>query len=186
VCADFIDSSEIKGTSQRGRDNMKTKLLGTIGALVLFGLGAQASATTIDLGSISAGDSAGGSVFYSSPGVSIDDTVTFSLTDTLLTAIVIDSGDLVPFFNIDGLTADADSDLITFEYDAHDNRYFFSGNLPAGDYSISVGGTVSGSLGGQYEVSVGGLAPAPVPVPGALWLFSGALLLLRRAAKTDA
>src|SRR5262245_6930143 len=98
---------------------MKTKLLGTIGALVLFGLGAQASATTIDLGSISAGDSAGNSVFYSSPGISIDDTVTFSLTDTLLTAIVIDSGDLVPFFNIDGLTAEADSGLIAFEYDAH-------------------------------------------------------------------
>jgi len=162
---------------------MKTKLLGTIGALVLFGLGAQASATTIDLGSISAGDSAGGSVFYSSPGAAIDDDVTFTLTEDLFAAIVIDAGDLVPFFSIDGLTATDDGGTIAFDYDAHDNRYFFTGNLAAGDYTISVGGTVGGLLGGQYEVSVGGLAP--VPVPGALWLFSGALLLLRRAAKTE-
>ena len=167
-----------------GRDNMKTKLIGTIGALVLFGLGAQASATTFDLGDISAGDSNGNSVFYSSPGTAIDDSWTFTLTEALLTAITIDANDLAPFFSIEGLTAAADSILINFSYDALDNQYQFVGELPAGDYAVSVGGTVAGSLGGQYEVSVGGLAP--VPVPGALWLFSGALLLLRRAAKTEA
>jgi hypothetical protein len=163
---------------------MKTKLLGTIGALVLFGLGSQASAGVVDLGSISAGDSAGASVFFSSPGVTIDDSWTFSLTEALLTAITIDANDLVPFFSIENLTAAGSDPLIAFSYDALDNQYSFIGELPAGDYSVSVGGQVAGSLGGQYEVSVGGLAP--VPVPGALWLFSGALLLLRRAAKTEA
>jgi hypothetical protein len=162
---------------------MKTKLLGTIGALVLFGLGAQASATAVDLGDISAGDSNGASVFYSTPGA-IDDSWTFTLTEALLTAITIDAHDLAPFFSIEGLTAAADSILINFAYDAVDNQYSFVGELPAGDYAVAVGGMVAGSLGGQYEVSVGGLAP--VPVPGALWLFSGALLLLRRAAKTEA
>jgi hypothetical protein len=163
---------------------MKTKLLGTIGALVLFGLGAQASATTVDLGSLSANESNGGSLFYSSPGVSIDDSWTFTLTEALLTAITIDANDLIPFFQIDNLTAGSPDPLITFDYDSHDNQYSFTGVLPAGDYSVSVGGMVAGSLGGQYDVLVGGLAP--VPVPGALWLFSGALLLLRRAAKKEA
>jgi hypothetical protein len=163
---------------------MKTKLLGTIGALVLFGLGAQASANTVDLGAISAGDSVGNAAFFSSPGTSIDDTWTFTLTEALLTAITIDANDLVPFFRIDDLSAASDDPLIAFDYNSDDNQYSFVGVLPAGDYSVSVGGTVAGSLGGQYDISVGGLAP--IPVPGALWLFSGALLLLRRAAKKEA
>jgi hypothetical protein len=158
---------------------MKTKLLGTIGALVLFGLGAQANATSVDLGSISAGDSNGSSVFYSSPGINIDDTWSFTLTEDLQTAIVIDSADLVPFFSIEDLSATDGAD-ISFEYDASDNKYTFVGVLSAGDYSFNVTGVTAGSLGGQYEVSVGGLAPAAVPAPAAFWLFSGALLLLRR------
>jgi hypothetical protein len=159
---------------------MKTKLLGTMGALVLFGLAAQANATSVDLGSISAGDSTGSSVFYSSPGINIDDTWNFTLTEDLQTAIVIDSADLVPFFSIENLSATDGSGSITFEYDASDNKYTFVGNLSAGDYSFNVTGLTTGSLGGQYEVSVGGLAPATVPAPAAFWLFSGALLLLRR------
>lgn len=159
---------------------MKTKLLGTIGALVLFGLGTQANATSVDLGSISAGDSNGSSVFYSSPGINIDDTWTFTLTEDLLTAIVIDSADLVPFFSIEDLSATDASGSISFTYDASDNSYTFSGVLPAGDYSFGVTGLTAGSLGGEYEVAVGGLAPTTVPAPAAFWLFSGALLLLRR------
>jgi hypothetical protein len=158
---------------------MKTKLLGTIGALVLCGLAAQASATTVDLGSISAGDSTGSSVFYSSPGININDTWNFTLTEDLQTAIVIDSADLAPFFSIEGLSATDGAD-ISFEYDASDNKYTFVGNLSAGDYSFNVTGLTTGSLGGQYEVSVGGLTQTTVPVPAAFWLFSGALLLLRR------
>jgi hypothetical protein len=140
-------------------------MLGTMGAVVLFGLGAQASATTVDFGEISAGESQGDSLFYPAPATSIDDTWVFTLTETLLTAIVIDSAD------------------ISFSFNAEDNAYTFTGVLPAGVYDFNVTGLTSGQLGGEYEVIVGAVA---VPVPAAIWLFSGALLLVVRRATNNA
>jgi hypothetical protein len=164
---------------------MNMKLIGTVAAVVLFGLGARASATTVDLGEISAGESNGGAHFVSTPATSIDDTWSFTLTETLLTAIVIDSADLAPFFGIDGLTAVGSDASISFAYDVDDNAYTFTGVLAAGTYDFNVTGTTSGSLGGQYEVIVGGVSA--VPVPAAFWLFSGALLLvLRRTSNAPA
>src|SRR5262245_52678330 len=115
---------------------MKMKLLCTISAVVLLGLGAQASATSMDLGDLSANETNGGSLLYGTPNTTIDDTWTFTLTEALLTGIVIDANDLAPFFGIDGLTASGSSNLISFTYDAGDNSYSFTGQLPAGDYSI--------------------------------------------------
>jgi hypothetical protein len=163
---------------------MNTKLLGTIGAIVALGLGAQASATTVDLGEIAANTSAGDSLFYSTPATSIDDTWTFTLTETLNTAIIIDSADLAPFFGIADLTATSSSGAITFVYDAGDNSYSFSGELAAGAYDFNVTGTTNGKLGGEYEVIVGAQPVAPVPVPAGLWLLSSAMLfVLRRPTK---
>src|SRR5262245_32790836 len=107
-------------TGKGGRDNMKMKLLGTLTAVVLIGLGAQASTTSTDLGDLSAGDTAGASLLYTSPGLTVDDTWTFTLNESLLTGIVIDSGDLNPFFGIEGLTASDPSGMISFTFDAAD------------------------------------------------------------------
>lgn len=158
---------------------MKKKLFWTI-ALALMGTSLGANATTVDLGELSAGDSVGESLFYSDSGVSIDDVWTFTLTESLNTAITIDANDLEPFFGITGFTADSDSPDIEFTYDDADNQWTFVGTLGAGDYSIMVTGTTSGSLGGQYEVAVGGLPPSPIPLPPAFALFFGSLLLLLR------
>jgi len=163
---------------------MNTKLIGTVAAVVLFGLGARAYATTVDLGDISAGDSNGAALFVSTPATSIDDTWSFTLTETLLTAIVIDSADLAPFFGIDGLGAAGSDPAISFAYDVADNAYTFTGVLAAGTYDINVTGTTSGVLGGQYDVTVGGVTA--VPAPAAFWLFSGALLLIVRRATNNA
>jgi hypothetical protein len=54
-------------------------------------------------------------------------------------------------------------------------------SLNAGTYVLEVRGTVTGSSGGSYS---GVLNVAPVPVPGALWLFGsavGGMLTLRRS-----
>jgi hypothetical protein len=162
---------------------MKTKVLSSIAAIALLGVSAGAGATVVDFGEISDGESTGASLFYSDPGTVIDDSWTFSLSSALFTAIVIDSADLVPFFAIEDLSAGSNSDLIEFTYDASDNQYEFSGLLAAGDYAISVGGVTGGSLGGQYQVSVGGTL-TPIPLPPALWLMAGALFALRRTAKS--
>jgi hypothetical protein len=158
---------------------MKMKL--TLAALALFAFSAGASATTVDFGEISDGESTGASLFYSDDGLAISDTWTFTLAEDLFTAIVIDSAEMAPFFGIDDLVATASSLDISFDYDPVDNKYTFTGLLAAGEYGFDVTGMTSGSLGGQYEVSVGGFAP--IPLPPALWLLSGALLFLRRVGK---
>jgi hypothetical protein len=119
-------------------------------------------------------------MLYSTPATSIDDTWTFTLTESLTTAIVIDSADLAPFFGIADLTATSSSGAISFEYDASDNSYSFSGELAAGDYDFNVTGVTNGKLGGEYEVIVGGQPLQPVPVPAAFWLFSSAMLFVLR------
>ena len=163
---------------------MNRTLLGTIGAIVALGLGGQASATIVDFGEISANESVGDSAFYSTPATSIDDTWMFTLTETLNTAIIIDSADLAPFFGIADLSATSSSGLINFVYDADDNSYSFSGELPAGSYDFNVTGFTNGKLGGEYEVIVGAQPVAPIPVPAGVWLLSSALLfVLRRPTK---
>jgi hypothetical protein len=158
---------------------VKKKLLWTI-ALALMGTSLSATATTVDLGELSANESVGESLFYSDSGVDIDDLWTFTLTETLVTAITIDANDLEPFFGISGFTADSGAAEIEFTYDADDNAWEFVGTLAAGDYSFGITGLTSGSLGGQYEVAVGGVPPSPIPLPPAFALFFGSLLLLLR------
>ena len=152
------------------------RVLGALGALALCGVSASALATAVDLGDISAGESNGSSIFYSDPGVAISDTWTFTLTQDLQTAIVLDSAELGGFYGISDFAVEGSDDALAFAFDASDNSYAFSGVLPAGTYELSVTGTTNGALGGQYEVAVGGLAPVPIPAPVAL-LASGIFAL---------
>jgi hypothetical protein len=159
---------------------MKRSLIGVIAGLAILGFSTAASAASVPLGAISAGDSNGGSLFYGDSGVVFSDSWTFTLTEDLQTAIVVDSADFAPWFGIDGLTVTS-SDGMSFDFNASDNSYTFSGVLAAGDYSFDVTGTTSGVLGGEYEVIVGGVTP--VPLPPAFWLMATALVALRRATK---
>ena len=152
---------------------MKEKMLGIVASCILLGASGTAAATVVDFGTIGPGDSMGSSLFYSESGVAIADTWTFAIEQTLLVAIAIDANDLVPFFEIADLLAVGDS--LTFEYNAVDNQYTFVGNLAAGSYSFDISGLTTGMLGGQYEVSVGGLA---IPLPAGLWLLGAAMLTL--------
>jgi hypothetical protein len=159
---------------------MKRGLLSVIAGLAILGLSTAASAASVDLGDISAGDSNGSSLFYSDSGLAVTDTWSFTLTESLLTAIVVDSADFAPFFGIANFNVSS-GNIGAFAYDASDNSWSFSGQLAAGDYSFDVSGTTSGALGGEYEVLVGGVTP--VPLPPAFWLMATALVALRRATK---
>jgi len=158
---------------------MKRSLLSVIAGLAILGLSTAASATSVDLGNISAGDSNGASLFYSDGGVVFSDTWSFTLTEDLQVAIIVDSADFAPWFGVDGLTIT--SSIGPFDFNASDNSYTFSGVLDAGAYSFDVSGTTSGVLGGEYEVIVGGVTP--IPLPPAFWLMATALVALRRATK---
>jgi hypothetical protein len=140
---------------------MNTKLIGTVAAVVLFGLGARAYATTVDLGDISAGDSNGAALFVSTPATSIDDTWSFTLTETLLTAIVIDSADLAPFFGIDGLGAAGSDPAISFAYDIADNAYTFTGVLLGPMTSTSL--ELRRVCWAVSMMTVGGVTAVPAP-----------------------
>jgi hypothetical protein len=159
-----------------------------IAALAALGLSAQALASSIDLGDIAPGDSQGASLFYGQAGVPIDDSWTFTLTEDSQAALVFDSADLAGFYGIaDFLVAAADDLGMVFAYDASDNSYSFSGALPAGTYTVDVSGLTSGVLGGQYEVAVGALPAAAVPIPAPFALLASGLFgigaIRRRQAK---
>jgi len=155
---------------------MRTNQISTIAALVIFAASTAVSATTVDFGELSAGESAGSAQFVSG---AVSDTFSFTLTDPLVASIVIDSADLDPYFLIADFAALADSASIVFAFDAADNSYSFVGALDAGTYSFDVTGDATGIFGGQYLVAVG---VTPIPLPAAFWLFSAALLMLRRKA----
>jgi hypothetical protein len=159
-----------------------------IAALAALGLSAQASAAAVDLGDIAPGESQGASLFYGQMGVSIDDSWTFTLTEDSLAALVFDSADLAGFYGIaDFLVAAADDVGMALAFDASDNSYSFSGVLPAGTYTIDVSGLTSGVLGAQYDVSVGALPAAAVPIPAPFALLASGLFgigaIRRRQAK---
>jgi hypothetical protein len=158
-----------------------------IAALAALGLSAQALATTVDFGAIDPGDSEGASVFYGAMGAAIDDTWSFTLTSDSQAALIFDSADLSGFYGIADFLVSAAG--MAFDYNATDNTYTFTGLLPAGDYTIDVSGVTNGLLGGQYDVSVGALALAPVPLPAPLALLASGLFAIgairrRRAEKT--
>ena len=152
--------------------NVMKRVLGAMGALAVCGLSASALATTVDLGEISGGQSVGSSLFYGDPGVTISDTWSFTLNQSLVTAIVLDSAELAGFYGISDFAVDSGDAGLAFAFDDHDNSYTFSGLLPAGTYDLTVSGITNGALGGQYEVSVGALSAVPLPAPIAL-LASG-------------
>jgi hypothetical protein len=146
----------------------------TIVALLILATSQTVSATTVDFGEIAAGESAGSAQFVS--GV-VDDVFSFSLAESLLVSIVIDSADLDPYFGIGSFSALADSVAVAFTFNPADNSYGFAGVLDPGVYSFDVTGETTGIFGGQYLVAVGALS---VPLPGAFWLFSAALLMVGR------
>lgn len=136
---------------------MKRSLLGTITGLTILGLSTPASATSVDLGDISAGESAGSSLFYSDGGVVIGDTWSFTITRGPARCHRRDSADFRRWYGIDGLVVTSAN--MTFHYVAADNTYRFTAVLAAGDYSFDVVGATSGVLGGQYQVILGGVVP---------------------------
>jgi hypothetical protein len=160
------------------------RVLGAIGAVAACGLSASALAATVDLGDISAGESNGSSLFYADPGVHINDTWSFTLSQSLVTAIVLDSAELAGFYGISDFAVDDGGAGLDFAFDSHDNSYSFSGLLAPGTYNLTVTGTTNGALGGEYEVAVGSQAAVPIPAPIALFgsgIFALGALRRRRS-----
>jgi hypothetical protein len=147
-------------------------------ALLLFTTATTASANVIDMGLISDGTSKG--LFTTvSPG-GFNDTILFSVTETLLVSISVDSQDRAPDWEISDFLALSNNSDITFDFSPADNEYTFYGELPAGDYALDITGSGTGIFGGHYSAWFGGRA---TPLPAALWLFGAALLTLRLARK---
>ena len=138
-------------------------------SVLLLVIGSSAWAASIDLGTVSAGDLVGDAEIKL-PGAFVDDW-TFILTDDLLVSISVDANDTLPVFQISDFLVTSASPLINFDYHADDNRYFFTGPLPAGTYTFDATGTSAGSFGGSYIGTVGA-----VPLPAAAWLFGSAML----------
>ena len=133
----------------------------------------DAQGLTIELGSVSAGDIVGDQRIVHSVGVptAFSDTWNFSLTDDLLTGVVVDVQTPTPLVAL-SFDSVISADFMFDEVEPG-AAYVFLGGLPAGDYSFDVTGTTEGALGGAYQVTVGAI----VPEPGAASLLCLALLL---------
>ncbi|MEO0424657.1 MAG: hypothetical protein AAF184_20135, partial [Pseudomonadota bacterium] len=126
--------------------------------------GALAHAATVDLGEIGADELVGDSLIYFS-GDTIDDTWTFTLAESLSTAISVVPNDFAPFFEISDLTVTSSD--VAFSFDVLTGAFSFAGLLPSGTYTFMVSGLATGDSGGQYQVLVGATS-IPLPVSGFL------------------
>lgn len=138
--------------------------MNTVLAVSLCTVGAMAHAATVDLGEIGADQLVGDSLIYFS-GEVIDDTWTFTLNESLSTAISVVPNDFAPFFEITDLTVS--SPEVAFSFDGLTGAFSFAGLLPSGTYTFMVSGVATGDSGGQYQVLVGATS-IPLPLSGFL------------------
>jgi len=139
--------------------------------LAVASMQVSAEATTIDLGTVqdaTVGQLIGSPIPPAHVNDVFSDAVKFTLTtESMVTVTLVNQ--VFGSFNIGGFLASSSSFTLT---QGPSGTFTYSGLLAAADYLVSVSGTLLGSDGGLYKITV---AAATTPIPGAMLLFMTAL-----------
>lgn len=147
--------------------------------LAIASMQVSAEATTLDLGDVTNSTTNQGGVTFS-PTATLNYDVTFSLSAASNVALVLTNfATGGGAFNLSGFSVVAvqsnPNDPSFVLTGAVGGPFSYAGLLAAGNYLISVTGTVTGTVGGMFQATVSAATAAVTPIPGALLLFMTAI-----------